>query len=569
MNKKNKKWYEEEDRRGRKKVKNQDTPLSTQAARYVEWVKNTYKDKVRVTSGDRGGKNHSKGNAFDLVGITSLPKEERDRAYKKALDMGLRVGEETKGKVGVGGWTGAHTHIDGSKGPSFTRGGHSGKANRKGRTKEENEENNRFLEYLNNLKNTDSGEEIYGPPVESKQIPNRQPAGVHVKPIKKEEEDEKKIDSAARASIISKHKQEIAQSAVENPNLNEEQTNQVIKHLSSDKSIKDSTDRAAGLKPQKKSPGLADQFKEALTFFAPQLIGGALSAELSGTGDQGFIAGFEQGGKARDAFLDYKRDMRDYALKESGAGRAPKAIQQSDYVKADTKEPVTFDPNDGKYKTATGQIVDPSKLQNSITLRQENSLKRADVRIGLQTDKFAHDIRKDGQLSDRQVEQVADLDASMASMGRIDDLFKDAKTGPVIGRVQNMAQLADAAPKEYTMLQAETSNMLARYVKAISGAQVSDREREMFEKMMPNVNDAPNTFRAKFDAFKNIVEAHKDSILDSIKRNQPLRAEVLQDLEAQSSKLGLNSGTMSASEKLNSMDPEKRKRYEAWKARRK
>jgi len=178
-----------------------------------------------------------------------------------------------------------------------------------------------------------------------------------------------------------------------------------------------------------------------------------------------------------------------------------------------------------------GKVLGATDVINAVNYRQSRSLGQSEQRISLATDKFAHDIRKDSQLSGKQIEDITSLDHTLGSIGRIDGLFKDAKTGIIIGKAQTVAQLAGLAPPVFTKLKVESDNMLANYVKYISGAQVSDREREMFEAMMPRVDDHPNTFRAKLDQFKVMTESHREDFIRAIKTGQPLKEGTLKDLE--------------------------------------
>jgi hypothetical protein len=507
-----KKWYEEEDTKGRKLIKKKDKPLETQAARYVNWLKNVHGKKIRVTSGDRDGHNHSKANAFDIVGIEKLPERDKEKAYKTALEMGLRIGDETKGKRGVGGWTGSHIHIDGSKGPSFIRGGVSGKANRAGRTKEENKANNEFLKYLDNLKNKDLGEEVQGPP--QKEI-SRGPAGVMMKP-EEEEKKKKEIESVSRASLISKIAPELKEEVIANPNINEEQTQQLVKHLSSDKSIKKAADKAVGLQPQSKSPSLVDQFKEALTFFAPQIIGGAI----------GGVEGYEEAGKLRDSYIDYKQDMAQLALQQTPNVRA---AQQSEFL-TQSGAPAVFNPNTGKYQDPNGNVVEASSLVSGKDMRQKESLVRADQRIQLAHDKFAIDLQKENQLTGAQQTKLAELDTTILSGGKLQEAFGNVETGPVIGRYNSMLEYFDSATPEATKLKAHATNLRLFYQRAMSGLQVNEKEMEMIANVIPDQNDAPTVFAAKLEVFNELTSLNKQAFLESIKTGQPLKGEVVQEL---------------------------------------
>jgi GH24 family phage-related lysozyme (muramidase) len=376
------------------------------------------------------------------------------------------------------------------------------------------------------------GQYLFGLPKQEepkKQI-SRGPASMSIEKI---EEEEKKLDAAARANLLKQNKEEVIQSLVERQDLSDDEKLKAAKFLDNDKEVLKSAERTAGLRP--KQSGLAAQFKDALTFFAPQLIGGAIAQSIEGT-DEAFVAGFQQAGTMRDSYNKYKQDLADLALRERGAVRAPKGFQQTDYVTQDG-QPATFDPNTGKYKTQDGKVVNPRELKNSISARQEQNLQRADERIALSKSQFTQQLQKDSQLSDTQIKQIGDFENSLKSVAEIDRLFTDAETGPVIGRVQSLQQLADASPDVFNKLKAEAAAAKLAYQKATSGLQVNEREIEMIASILPNENDAPGVFKSKLDVFKRIVTAHKDSFMQAIKTGQPLKAEVVEDIARQTSQI--------------------------------
>jgi len=331
----------------------------------------------------------------------------------------------------------------------------------------------------------------------------------------------KEVEAAARASLISKNKEEIAQAVVENPDLDQKQTKKVIKHLQNDKSIEKSARQAVGLEKAPKKSGIAEEFKQALTFFAPQLIGGAIGGMLEG--DEGMVAGYREGGIARDSYIQYKKD-----LLEANTGRTdkPNLQQAKEWMTADGK-PVVFDPSTGQYVDTENNIVPATKIKNAINFRQEKNLQRADIRQELSEDKFAHAIRKDSQLSEKQLTRLGDYDASMSAINEIDRLFKDASTGPLIGRMQSMGQLMDASPEVFNKLKAEASAAKLAYQKATSGLQVNEREMDLIASIIPSEKDAPKVFKSKLDVFTRIITSHREAFANAIKKGQPMKKETI------------------------------------------
>jgi hypothetical protein len=336
----------------------------------------------------------------------------------------------------------------------------------------------------------------------------------------------KEVEAAARASLISKNKENIAQAAIESPELDEKATKKVIEHLNDDKSIEKAARDTYDLdnkkeKKKKKKLSAADQFKQALTFFAPQLIGGAIGGMLEG--DEGMIAGYREGGIARDSYIQYKKD-----LLEANTGKTDKTnLQQAKEWMTKDGKPVIFDPSTGKYVDTENNVVPATKIINAVNFRQNRNLVRSDIRQELSEDKFAHAIRKDSQLSEKQLTRLGDYDASMSAINEIDRLFKDASTGPLIGRVQSMGQLMDSAPEVFNKLKAEASAAKLAYQKATSGLQVNEREMELIASIIPSEKDAPKVFKSKLDVFTRIITSHKAAFANAIRTGQPMKKETV------------------------------------------
>tara|TARA_R100001244_G_scaffold118673_1_gene88365 strand:- start:324 stop:1463 length:1140 start_codon:yes stop_codon:yes gene_type:complete len=344
---------------------------------------------------------------------------------------------------------------------------------------------------------------------------------------KTEEEKDREIDSAAKAGIIKDHKMVLGQSIVDNKQIGDKDTKKLLKHLDDDKSIKDSTDKASGLKNKGKVSTL-DMFKEALTFFAPQLIGGALAG--MGGDAEGAVLGAEAGAKARDSFMQYKKDMKE--LTDGKTSTTTTYQQGKDWSTKDGK-PVTFNPTTGKYEDLSGNLVPPEKIINMKNIRQGNSLKRADTRQELASDKFAHQVVKDGSLSGKQQEKVAQLDTTIKSGGMLKEAFEHADTGQLIGRYNSMKQFFDAASPEAVRLKAHAVNLKLFYQRAMSGLQVNAQEMAMIRNIIPNELDGPTTFMAKLEVFNELTATNRESFMASIRTGQPLKGEVVAELVKQ------------------------------------
>jgi len=177
-----------------------------------------------------------------------------------------------------------------------------------------------------------------------------------------------------------------------------------------------------------------------------------------------------------------------------------------------------------------GNIVAPENIVNAKNIRQDKSLERADDRITLAQDKFAIDLQKEGQLSNKQQEKLAQLNTTIASGGRLKEAFDKAETGQVIGRYNSMKEYFDAASPEAVKLKAHAVNLKLFYQRAMSGLQVNAAEMAMIRKVIPSEVDGPTTFMAKLDVFNELTSLNKKSFLESIKTGQPLKGEVVAEL---------------------------------------
>jgi len=232
---------------------------------------------------------------------------------------------------------------------------------------------------------------------------------------------------------------------------------------------------------------LSDSFMESLAFFMPQALGAGIGALFEGS--QGALAGADIAGKMA-------KEKRDFDIQMQNQQMTPYQQEQTRL----REEQLKLD------KRAEG---------------------RRDKQLGLNFEKLELTKQDKAQLSDRQAESISGLDNALKSLDSIKALKPGVTTGPVSGRIQALGELVGAAPKAYTQLKTEAISMANQYIKAITGAQMSEAEAQRIQAVIPKVEDTDNVFVTKMEVFEKIIQRNKDAILQSIKSGQPLRKDVV------------------------------------------
>lgn len=174
---------------------------------------------------------------------------------------------------------------------------------------------------------------------------------------------------------------------------NEKENN--VANLNNKQAVKNSIDRNMENPKAKQGMGLKDQFLDALTFFGPQLLGGFLAS--GGKQDEYFVAGFNQGGKMRDAYLAQKNTEAKLEVQRENQRQAASLnkmdITPDFQTKTDGKpvwsrqNPETglpeFIDDTGKKYSATDVVsmraVQDKARQESITGRHQQNLSQRDT----------------------------------------------------------------------------------------------------------------------------------------------------------------------------------------------
>ena len=322
------------------------------------------------------------------------------------------------------------------------------------------------------------------------------------------------------AATTTKEAKPIVKNLIEKSDLSTAEKKQVEIDAKDPVKMQRAIARSDAAKQQGQQPSPRDAFMEALSFFLPTALGALVGGAIEGT--EGAVAGAETATSLGASFRDHQLKKEEMSLKRESMKPVAKQVnlQQSEFTDKEGN-PLMFDPSAGKYikpdGTTATDFVDPK------TTRQEAALERADRRIELADLKHKHGIKKDQELSDSQVKSLSDMDNTLSSIDRIEELKKEVATGLGVGQGQSFAAVFGAAPEKFVELRSETSSALSSYMKQISGAQVSEPEAQRLSVLIPSVNDAPSVFNAKVKAFRRIVNGNKTSMINAIRKGQPLK----------------------------------------------
>ena len=209
-------------------------------------------------------------------------------------------------------------------------------------------------------------------------------------PEKKQSQQQEAVE---KAQVIVANKDSIKEAVKENPSINKQQEKEIKKHLDNPEEVLKSAEKATGAREQTpEDSSLSSQFKQALTFFAPQLIAGAIGGLAEG--DEGLVAGFQSGGQLRDSYIDYQRknaEAQYKAQQELKKQQTPNKVDITpDFQVKGTSEPVFSRTNKQtgipEFINTKGEVVSPSDLERISTaemrLREAGISERLEKNIG-------------------------------------------------------------------------------------------------------------------------------------------------------------------------------------------
>ncbi len=120
---------------------------------------------------------------------------------------------------------------------------------------------------------------------------------------------------------------------------------------------------------------------------------------------------------------------------------------------------------------------------------------------------------REAKVNDKQGDEIADFDKSVASVNQSLASMKNNYVGPLDGRVPDMLVSGDESA-----FRANVGRMTDAYRKLITGAGASNQELARLESRLPQVTDTPENFRAKAQGFIQEVQRNRGVYLDNLKK---------------------------------------------------
>lgn len=117
---------------------------------------------------------------------------------------------------------------------------------------------------------------------------------------------------------------------------------------------------------------------------------------------------------------------------------------------------------------------------------------------------------KGDRLSDKQTDQLAGYNTTLAALRRAQELKKNIDTGPLAGRLNKAASVVGIDDPDTTALRVQVLDTVAERIKELSGTAASEREADRLNITLPGMNDSDEVFNRKLqDAEKRIKEAQQ------------------------------------------------------------
>lgn len=119
------------------------------------------------------------------------------------------------------------------------------------------------------------------------------------------------------------------------------------------------------------------------------------------------------------------------------------------------------------------------------------------------------------KLSAGQTTAIADMDATIEAARAAKDIAKKVNTGPLAGRAGKLGQKVGLAGDDFVDLNTRLVSIKANFMKAISGAAVSEQEAERLAQFLPDVTDDDNVIQRKLENLESNLSRTRNSLLSA------------------------------------------------------
>jgi hypothetical protein len=175
------------------------------------------------------------------------------------------------------------------------------------------------------------------------------------------------------------------------------------------------------------------------------------------------------------------------------------------------------------------------KLQEGVQATKAEALQKATGRMT--TIKKSEQMAKPlDAVAEGETKKLAEDSSKLERLYEVKNFFKDITTGPLAGRVQNLAMKVGVDHPEYAAARTALEGQYQRYKLMITGTASSAKQDKELQNLYPNMFDTDANFMAKLDevikenesiydaklkAFENQRKNHGQRSLDDLQRNAP------------------------------------------------
>src|SRR3990167_4934280 len=207
------------------------------------------------------------------------------------------------------------------------------------------------------------------------------------------------------------------------------------------------------------------------------------------------------------------------------AGGLQLAAQKELQAQALAQKPIEVSPGATLYDPITGEAIYTAPTTKQLSGSSLGG-SRGGTDFGTITDP-SRDTRivdingKPIKLTATQVDTLSGFETALQQLNEAKPLVGVVNTGPISGRMSDILRLFDKDDPNRISLDAKLNAIKANFLKAISGAAVSESEVKRLTKFLPSINDTEKTLAIKMTELENAILAQKASYLSTMGAQQP------------------------------------------------
>jgi hypothetical protein len=120
------------------------------------------------------------------------------------------------------------------------------------------------------------------------------------------------------------------------------------------------------------------------------------------------------------------------------------------------------------------------------------------------------------KLTATQVDAISSFDNTLKQIEESKPLLDVVNTGPIVGRASGLLRLVGLDDPNRISLDAKLSSIKSNFMKAISGAAVSESEVARLSKFLPSINDDEQVLKIKLAELESFISTQKQTFINTL-----------------------------------------------------